>query len=129
MLFRLACVLVIFLLPMHAFSASTSNMIDKKIARLQALDKTTAKTLVFNVEVGSTVQMGKLFIRAAACIAAPPLEDPESAAFIQVWEEPKPMQEPNWVFSGWMFASSPSLSAMDHPVYDVWVIECVDDDV
>ena len=94
--------------------------------RLQALDKITARTLVFNMDIGTTVQMGQLFIRAAACRSASPLDEQESAAFVQVWETPKELQEPDWVFSGWMLASSPALSAMDHPVYDVWVVECFD---
>lgn len=55
------------------------------------------------------------------------MEKPESAAFLQIWEKKPADEKPKWVFSGWMFASNPSLSAMDHPVYDVWVINCKSD--
>ncbi len=100
-------------------------MTDRPRAALQALDKATARTHAFTIDVGTTVQIGTLFIRVPACRVAPPMaERPEAAAFVQAWEEPPPTGEPRWVFSGWMFASSPAVSAMDHPVYDVWVTGC-----
>lgn len=110
----------------------------KKFARLQTLDKLTARTSEVTVPVGKSVAVGPLFLDVKTCQKTPPTELPESAAFIQVWEAaPKPKakrkhQKPDdtppsqWVFSGWMFASSPALSAMDHPIYDVWVKDCVD---
>jgi hypothetical protein len=58
-----------------------------------------------------------------ACDKRPPEETPESAAFLQVVEQ-KPGEQPVTRFSGWMFASSPALSAMEHPVYDLWVLDC-----
>ena len=93
--------------------------------KLQSLDKITARTLTFEAEVGSTVKFGPMFIRVQSCRKAPPIEQPESAAFIQVWEVAAGKEEPEWVFSGWMFASSPGLSSMDHPIYDVWVLDCL----
>ena len=50
--------------------------------------------------------------------------EPEAAAFLQIWERKPHEDQSKWVFSGWMFSSNPALSAMDHPVYDVWVIDC-----
>lgn len=115
--------------PAGAGAAVAAEMAEMPRARLQALDKSTARTLTFDVEVGRTVQMGTLFIRAAACRASPPMAEPEAAAFVQVWERPpatgESEPEDRWVFSGWMFASSPAVSAMDHPVYDVWVVSCL----
>lgn len=93
-------------------------------AVLRALDKVTARTTTFRVDVGTTVQFERIYIRVQACMMAAPLEDPESAAFVQTWETPTE-GKPSWIFSGWMYASSPALSAMDHPVYDVWVIDCL----
>lgn len=103
-------------------------MEDFPIVRLQSLDKTTARTMTFEARVGSTIKFGPLYIRTQACRKAPPMEQPESAAFLQVWEVDLKTEEPQWVFSGWMFASSPALSPMDHPVYDVWVIDCIAED-
>lgn len=103
--------------------------IDHPIAQLRSLDKITARTQVFEAEVGQTLKFGGVYIKVQACRKAPELEKPESAAFLQIWETPK--QEsgedttPQWIFSGWMFASSPGLSAMDHPIYDVVVLDCL----
>lgn len=101
--------------------------IDTSIARLQSIDKVTARTLTFEVNVGSTVKFGSLYIKLQACRKAPDIEEPESAAFMQIWEvsgEDTEREKANWVYSGWMFASSPGLAAMDHPIYDVWVLGC-----
>ena len=95
------------------------------IAVLRTIDKVSARTRTFEVPVDKTVKFGSsLFIRVRACRKASPLDRPESAAFLQIWEKKATDYKSQWVFSGWMFASNPSLSAMDHPVYDVWVIDC-----
>lgn len=91
---------------------------------LQGLDKSTARTTTFEAAVGSTITYGPLYVRVQSCRKAPPIEKPESAAFLQIWEVPPETGKSQWVFSGWMFASSPALSSMDHPVYDVWVLDC-----
>lgn len=96
------------------------------IARLRMLDKITARTSTFDVHVDTTVRFGPLYIRPRTCKKASPLAAPESAAFLQIWETP-PRQDARWLFSGWMFASSPALSSMDDPIYDVWVLDCAGD--
>ena len=95
------------------------------IVKLRSLDKITARTVTFEANVGSTVRFGPLYIKVQACRKAPPIEKPESAAFLQIWEVGHDEQS-KWVFSGWMFASSPGLSPMDHPIYDVWVLDCLE---
>lgn len=102
-------------------------------AVLQTLDKVTGRTGTATVAVDETVKLGTLFLTVRTCRKAPPIEEPESAAFLQVWQPIRDEHgkipdhpESEWVFSGWMYASSPSVSAMDHPVYDVWVIDCKD---
>jgi len=94
---------------------------------VRILDKITAESRVFNLDIGKTVAYGSLRIRPMTCKKTPPIEEPESAAFIQIWEKIKEGTD-EWVFSGWMFASSPSLSGMDHPVYDLWVEGCMETD-
>lgn len=99
---------------------------------LQTLDKVTARTGTMTVKVGDTIAVGPLFLQVKTCQQAAPLETPDSAAFLQVWEakpkdgpaDPRDKGPSQWVFSGWMFASSPALSAMDHPIYDIWVLSC-----
>lgn len=102
------------------------EMIDKKVVRIRILDKITANTRNFNLDVGQTVSYGDLRINPKACRKAPPTAEPEAAAFLEVWQVLPKNKGTEWVFSGWMFASSPGLSAMDHPIYDVWVIDCLD---
>ncbi len=93
------------------------------VAVLQGLDKVTARVSTIEAPIGDTVRFGGLEIIARACDKRPPEETPESAAFLDIWEmrEGEPAVS---VFRGWMFASSPALSAMEHPVYDVWVLDC-----
>lgn len=83
--------------------------------------------MTFDAKVGNTLKFGKLYMKVLSCQKSAPTDQPESAAFIQIWEI-TPEQKPEWVFSGWMFSSSPALSAMDHPLYDVWVVDCLPDE-
>jgi len=93
------------------------------VAVLQTLDKVTARVNTIEVRVGTTVRFGTLLIRVDHCDKRPPEETPESAAFLEIAEQ-RPGEEPVLTFAGWMFASSPALNALEHPVYDVWVIDC-----
>ncbi|MBI1214425.1 MAG: DUF2155 domain-containing protein [Alphaproteobacteria bacterium] len=100
-------------------------MEDMNTVVLRTIDKLSARTHTFDIPVNKTVKFGNaLFIKVRACRKSSPLDKPESAAFLQIWEHPSGEAQAKWMFSGWMFASSPSLSALDHPVYDVWVIDC-----
>lgn len=92
-------------------------------AVLQGLDKVTARISTFAAPLGRTVKFGTLEIVARSCRKRPPEEPPESAAFLEI-QDIRRDEEPKALFSGWMFASSPALSALEHPVYDVWVIDC-----
>jgi hypothetical protein len=103
--------------------------IDHPIAKLRSLDKVTARTTIFEATVGSTLKFGNVYIKVRACRKAPEMEKPEAASFIQVWEVPPGQktdeEKAEWIFSGWLFSSSPGLSSMDHPIYDVWVLDCL----
>jgi hypothetical protein len=101
------------------------EMTDEKIVVLKSIDKVSALSMTFEIPVGSTVKFGKsLFIKARACKKSSAFAKPESVAFLQIWEKFAGEKDSKWIFSGWMYASSPALSAMEHPVYDVWVLEC-----
>jgi len=108
----------------NAMPAPPPQMSNEPVVKLQSLDKVTARTMTFEVKVGTTVKFGPIYIKVQACRKAPPIAAPESAAFLQIWEVTK-KDESKWIYSGWMFASSPALSAMDHPIYDVWVLDCL----
>ena len=92
-------------------------------AVLQGLDKVTARVVTIEAPVGEPVRFGALEIVARACKKRRPEDQPESAAFLDIWEL-RPGEPAAGLFRGWMFASSPALSAMEHPVYDIWVLDC-----
>lgn len=93
------------------------------VAVLQALDKVTARVTTIDAPLNETVKYNTLEIIVRACDKKPPEETPESTAFLDIWEA-RPGEPMQGVFRGWMFASSPAVSAMEHPVYDVWVLDC-----
>ncbi|AJD51658.1 hypothetical protein SAMN02744133_104310 [Thalassospira xiamenensis M-5 = DSM 17429] len=98
-----------------------------EIAQLQGLDKITARISTFEVPVGQMAKFGTLSIRVDACYRTPPEERPESASFLEISDQREDASGTvDQLFSGWMFASTPGLSALEHPVYDVWVKECID---
>jgi hypothetical protein len=98
-------------------------MIAEPQALLLGLDKITARVSKFVAPVGTPVRFGTLSILVRDCEKNPPEERPESAAFLQI-DQIRPGQAQKRVFSGWMFSSSPALSALEDPVYDVNVLDC-----
>ncbi|HXQ49595.1 MAG TPA: DUF2155 domain-containing protein [Stellaceae bacterium] len=99
------------------------------VALLQGLDKLTARVSKFDAPVDHSVRFGSLVITVRACVKHPPEDAPESAAFLDIDElrGNGPTAESKRVFSGWMFASSPAVSAMEDPIYDVNVLDCKSD--
>ncbi len=112
------------LLPLAAPAAAlAAPSVPYQVVVLQGLDKITARVREIEVPVGASVDFGTLRITAQSCLETPPIEAPESAAFLSIAATDHG-QAPIEAFSGWMFASSPAVSALEHPVYDVWVIGC-----
>ena len=96
-----------------------------RTAVLQGLDKVTARVSTLSVAIGDTVRFGTLEIVVRHCDKRPPEEAPESSAFLDIWQA-RPGEASVSLFRGWMFASSPALSALEHSVYDIWVLDCED---
>ncbi len=98
------------------------------VAVLRGLDKVTARTRDFEAPIGEDVEFGALGITVQYCRKRPPEEPPEVFAFVQIDDRRTDgfgvETEGERIFSGWMFASNPALNALEHPVYDVWVIDC-----
>lgn len=90
---------------------------------LQGLDKITARISTFEAPLNHPVRFGSLEITARTCHKTPPEEPPERAVFLEIIDV-RPDSPAVPVFTGWMFASSPALSSLEHPVYDVWVVDC-----
>jgi hypothetical protein len=95
----------------------------KRVAELQGLDKVTARTQRFYAPVGEATRFGTLEISVGDCLVNTPDAPPESTAYLIIVDH-KPGQAEEKLFAGWMFASTPSLSALDHGVYDVRVLAC-----
>ena len=94
-----------------------------KFVVLRGLDKITAHVSTFDAPIDQMVKFGALQITARSCDKRPPEEVPESAAFLEIVEA-REGETPQRLFSGWMFASSPALSALENPIYDLWVLDC-----
>src|SRR6516225_8619627 len=87
------------------------------------LDKITGRTISFDAAIGETVQFGALQVTARACYTRPPTEPTNTDAFVEV-DEVTLQGEIKRIFTGWMYASSPGLHAVEHPIYDVWLTDC-----
>jgi hypothetical protein len=93
------------------------------LLHLRGLDKITGRPTDISAPIGKPVDFATLTITARFCYSTPPSETPETAAFVQI-EDHRPDQQARRIFSGWMYGSSPGLNAVQHPLYDVWVISC-----
>jgi len=101
----------------------TNLWLDTNRAVLQGLDKITARVSTFELKIDELGYFGTLVIKVRSCRKRPPTETPESVAYIEILDK-KSGQESVNLFNGWMFASSPTLNSLEHPVYDVWVLNC-----
>jgi hypothetical protein len=118
---RLAWAIVLAMLASGA--AAAQDIAGARTVVLLALDKVTARITKLEVATGEGIRFGTLLITVRTCIKRPPEEPPEVTAFLEIVDD-RLGEVPVDLFQGWMFASSPALSAVEHPVYDVWVIDC-----
>lgn len=100
-----------------------ADKIKHPIAVFSGLDKITGRIIVFEVSTDETVQFGDLQITERACYTRPSTEAPQTTTFIEV-DEVNADKEYKKIFSGWMFASSPGLHGIEHPIYDIWLTGC-----
>ena len=114
--------LILLLTVGFALSAAAED-IEGLSAVLRGVDKITGRTQTIEIPVGETQKMGDLKITLERCLKKPPEEMPENAAFLLVEEKNKD-NDSKVVFNGWMFSSNPAISAMEHPIWDIWVLEC-----
>lgn len=122
---RWAAALALTVVPAAGAAAATPT-VDVDYAVLRGLDKVTARATSFVVAVGDNVDFGTLNVAIGACRTTAPDQAPEDAVYLEIVDTP-PGQDAATVFAGWMFSSSPAVSALDHPVYDVWLDDCVDE--
>lgn len=112
-------VLAAALLPVQAKAARIEN----PVAVFSGIDKITGRITNFDVYIGETVQFGALQVTPRVCYSRDDTEAQQVTTFVEV-DEITLDRKIRRIFTGWMFADSPGLNAVEHPVYDVWLIEC-----
>lgn len=110
-------------------AVATITPMAERVVRLAALNKRNGATQEFTAHPGDSFRFATLTVRVRACETTPPWEARQTAAYLQIDDAPTQVRKtgPNpvrRVFSGWMFAESPSLNPLEHPLYDVWVRSC-----
>jgi hypothetical protein len=100
-----------------------ADKIKHPVAVFAGLDKITGRTIAFQAAAGETVQFGSLQITERACYTRPATEAPQTTTFVEV-DEVDASNQYKRIFSGWMFAASPGLHGIEHPIYDIWLTGC-----
>jgi hypothetical protein len=116
---------IVALVVLAATAPAQAERIANPIAVFAGLDKITGLTTTFEAKIGEQKRFGGLFVKADACYTRDITEEPRTTSFVEV-EEIEPDDTRKKIFSGWMFAESPGLSAVEHPIYDVWLTGCRD---
>ena len=115
----LALVVLVLVLAGPAAAETISN----PIAAFSGLDKITGRITNFDVYIDETVQFGALQITPRVCYTRPATETQRTSVFLEV-DQVSLKGGTQRIFTGWMFADSPALNAIDHPVYDIWLVDC-----
>jgi hypothetical protein len=123
MIIRIAGPMLSALAAVGFAGAATAASINNPVAEFTGLDKITGRTITFDVLVDETVQFGALQVTPRACHTRPPTEPEQTTAFVEI-DEITLSNKIQRLFTGWMFAASPGLHAVEHPVYDVWLVNC-----
>lgn len=105
-------------------TAAFADQIKHPTAIFAGLDKTTGRIINFEVAIDETVQFGSLQVTPRVCNTRPQTEAPQTTSFVEVDDQEDVKSEAKRIFSGWMFAASPGLHGVEHPVYDVWLTDC-----
>ena len=103
--------------------AVAAERVENGVAVFSALDKVTARISTLEVPLGETKKFGALKVTPRVCYSRPPTEQPKTTSFVEVDEIQLDGKEKR-IFTGWMFAESPGLNAVEHPVFDVWLTQC-----
>jgi len=104
-------------------SVANAEKIQNTVAVFSGIDKITGRIITFDVYIDETVQFGALQVTPKVCYSRPSTEAPKTTSFIEV-DEITLERKIRRIFTGWMFADSPGLNAVEHPIYDVWLVNC-----
>lgn len=117
----IACAAAILMVAAPA--AAQQARVENPVAEFTGLDKITGRTITFDVYIDETVQFGALQVTPRVCVSSGEGEEPRTESFVDV-DEITLDRTIRRIFSGWMFAESPGLNAVEHAVYDVWLKAC-----
>jgi hypothetical protein len=120
---RVASAWLALLGAMSLATPAAAQRIENGTAVFAALDKVTARISKLEIKLGETREFGALKVTPRACYTRAPTEPPKTTSFVEVDETMLDGAQKR-IFSGWMFAESPGLNAVEHPVFDVWLTEC-----
>lgn len=115
--------LVVSLFGLLGAASAWAEPVANPVVALAGLDKVTGRIITFDVYIDETVQFGALQITPRACYSRPPNETQRTSVFLEV-DQVSLKQTVTRIFTGWMFADSPALNAVDHAVYDIWLVDC-----
>ncbi len=119
----LAAAIALVAASLFLIAPANAERIENQVAVFAALDKVTARIQKLEVPLNQTVEFGALKLTPRVCYSRPATERPKTTSFVEVTEtELDGSEKP--LFTGWMFAESPGLNAVEHPVFDVWLTEC-----
>ena len=107
-----------------SFNSKSDNKLEGKFTDIQVLDKISSKNILLKLKNGDQTKHKDLIIKSMKCKNSEFDDNPEIAAYIQVKDITKKNNDNVFVFNGWIFSSSPSIAPFDHPVYDIWLVDC-----
>ena len=118
-------IIILLLFVFYASNETFASWIKFDGAQFSALDKITARIGKLELNLNDEEVLGSLTIILKSCQNRPPDYLPESAAYVEIYDKlNKNYEEGTLIFSGWMFSSSPAISALEHPIYDIFLISC-----
>ena len=124
-MFKLLNLFILLIVAIFINLNSYSEWLKNSSAEFNTLDKITARTKNIEINLNEDTTLGSLIINLRSCQNRPPDFLPESAAYVEIYDTlNQSLEEKNLVFSGWMVSSSPAISALEHPVYDISLVSC-----
>jgi len=120
-------IILLFIILLYLFffmKHLDANILEGKNTSIKVLDKISSKNILIKLTNGKEIIHKDLSIKSMKCKNSEFDDNPEIAAYIQVKDITKKNNDNVFVFNGWIFSSSPSIAPFDHPVYDIWLVDC-----
>ena len=107
-----------------SFDVNSASDLEGKNTNIKVLDKISSKNVLVELQNGKEIKHKDLLIKSIKCKNSEFDDNPEITAYLQVVDLTRDNKDDVFVFNGWMFSSSPSIAPFDHPVYDIWLVDC-----